>query len=265
MPNFAANLSMMFQEHAFLDRFAVAARAGFRGVEFLFPYEHPVAEVRARLREHNLTQALFNLPPGHWDQGERGIAILPGREAEFRGYVAQAIEYAQAIGCEQLHVMAGIVTPGADRTQCERTYVENLRYAAAQMKPHGIRALLEPINTFDIPGYFLNTTEQARRVMELAGSDNLFLQLDLYHRQMMQGNLAQTIETHLPVVRHMQIAGVPGRHEPDVGEINHPFLFDLIDRLGYRGWIGCEYRPKAATVEGLGWAKAYGVRALIGN
>jgi hydroxypyruvate isomerase len=261
MPNFAANLSMMFQEHAFLDRFGEAARCGFRGVEFLFPYEHAKEDIRARLREHQLTQALFNLPPGNWAKGERGVAILPGRENEFRGYVAQAIDYARALECEQLHVMAGLVPQGADAQTLERTFVENLRYAAAQMKTHGIRALIEPINTIDIPGYFLNTTEQARRIMQQVGSDNLFLQLDLYHRQIMQGNLAATIETHLPVVRHMQIAGVPGRHEPDVGEINHPFLFDLIDRLGYAGWIGCEYRPKAATAAGLGWAHGYGVRA----
>lgn len=260
MPNFAANLSMMFQEHAFLDRFEAAARAGFRGVEFLFPYEYPVAEVRARLREHKLTQALFNLPPGDWSKGERGVAIFSGREAEFRGYLAQAIDYAQAIGCEQLHVMAGMVPAGASQEQCERTFIDNLGYAAAQMKQHGIRTLIEPLNTFDNAGYFLTSIEQARRIMERVGSDNVFLQLDLYHRQMMQGNLAQTIETHLPVSRHIQIAGVPGRHEPDVGEVNYPFLFDLIDRLGYRGWIGCEYRPRAATIAGLSWAQAYGVR-----
>jgi hydroxypyruvate isomerase len=261
MPNFAANLSMMFQEEPFLDRFAAAARRGFRGVEFLFPYEYPVAEVKARLRDNNLTQALFNLPPGDWSIGERGVAIFPGREAEFRGYVAQAIDYARGIGCEQLHVMAGMVPAGAERDQLERTFIENLRYAAAQMKQHGIRTLIEPLNTFDNPGYFLTTIDQARRLMELVGSDNLFLQLDLYHRQMMQGNLAQTIEAHLPASCHMQIAGVPGRHEPDVGEINYPFLFDLIDRLGYQGWIGCEYRPKSGTANGLAWAQAYGIHA----
>jgi hydroxypyruvate isomerase len=263
MPNFAANLSMMFQEHAFLDRFEAAARAGFRGVEFLFPYEYPVAELRVRLGEHKLTQALFNLPPGDWSKGERGVAIFPGREAEFRGYVAQAIDYARELGCKQLHMMAGIVPAGADTASLERTYIENIRYAAAQMKAHGIRTLLEPLNTIDNPGYFLTSIEQTRRIMELVGSDNVYLQLDLYHRQMMQGNLAQTIEKHLPVSSHIQIAGVPGRHEPNVGEINYPFLFDLIDRLGYRGWIGCEYRPKGVTTNGLGWAGAYAIRASV--
>ena len=260
MPRLNANLSMMFNEVGFLERFGAAARAGFRGVEFLFPYEFPAAQIREQLDRHKLEMVLFNMPPGDFAAGDRGLACDPGKIGEFQEGVGKAIAYATALGCRQLHVMAGVVPAGADTAQLERTYVENVRYAAAQMKSHGIRTLLEPLNTYDNGGYFLTSIDQTRRIMERVGSDNVFLQLDLYHRQMMQGNLAQTIETHLPVARHIQIAGVPGRHEPDVGEINYPFLFDLIDRLGYRGWIGCEYRPKGSTTGGLGWGQPYGVR-----
>lgn len=257
MPAFAANLSMMFQELEFLDRFAAAAKAGFRGVEFLFPYQHRAADIVQRLQECKLTQALFNLPPGDWDKGERGLACLPGREADFAAALAQAIDYARALRCENLHVMAGIAPAGTDHGAYERTYVANLRHAARQMAQHGIHALIEPINNRDIPGYFLNTTGQARKIMEQVGSDNLFLQFDIYHRQMMEGNIADAIKNNFPVIRHFQIAGVPGRHEPNVGEINYPYLFELIDSLGYQGWIGCEYRPRGATLSGLDWARSY--------
>jgi 2-dehydrotetronate isomerase len=260
MPQFAANLSMMFQEVPFLERFEAAAAAGFKGVEFLFPYDHPAAAVRDRLRSAGLTQALFNLPPGDWAGGERGLAALPGREADFAAALERALEYAAALECPQIHAMAGMVPAGADRSAYERTYVANLRLAAERAGRAGVRVLIEPLNARDMPGYFLRTVEQARDVIAAVGSDNVFLQFDIYHCQITEGDLAERIRALWSIISHFQIAGVPGRHEPDVGEINHPFLFDLIDGLGYHGWIGCEYRPKAGTVEGLGWAQRYGVR-----
>ena len=259
MPDFAANLSFLFQDIAFLDRFEAARAAGFAAVEYLFPYDVPAAELGGRLRRCGLRQALFNLPPGDWAAGERGIAVLPGREPEFAEGVERAIGYAQALGCRQVHAMAGIPPAGASREAAEGVYASNLRAAATKLKSHGIRLLIEPINSRDMPGYFLDTVEQARRVIDRVGSDNLFLQMDLYHCQIMSGDLAERIKANMPVIRHFQIAGVPGRHEPDVGEINYPYLFDLIDGLGYEGWIGCEYRPRAGTVEGLGWARRYGI------
>jgi len=261
MPKLAANLSMMFQEVPFLDRFQAAAAAGFRGVEFLFPYDHPVAEVRARLRDAGLTQALFNLPPGDWAAGERGLAAQPGREAEFAEALDRAIEYAEALECGQLHAMAGMVPARADVAQYERTYVANLRSAAERTRRAGIRLLIEPLNARDMPGYFLNTVEQARDIIAKVGDDNVFLQFDLYHCQITEGDLSERARALWKIISHFQIAGVPGRHEPDVGEINYPYLFDLIDGLGYQGWIGCEYRPKSGTLEGLGWARRYGIQA----
>jgi len=259
MPKFAANLSMMFTELAFLDRFEAAAKAGFTGVEFLFPYDFPAAEIAERLERFKLTQALFNLPPGDWAKGERGLASLPGREGEFARAVDTALGYAKALKCKQVHVMAGLLPAGASREKHEAVYVANLKHAAAKLKAGGVRALIEPVNYYDIPGFFLNTQAQARAVIDQVGSDNLFLQQDLYHCQIMEGNLAVKIKDYRDIARHYQVAGVPGRHEPDVGEINYPYLFDRIDELDYPGWIGCEYRPKGETRAGLGWAARYGI------
>ena len=255
MPRFAANLSMMYNEHAFLDRFAHAARDGFRGVEFLFPYEHPAAEIKARLEAHGLTQALFNAPPGDWAQGERGMASRPGREDEFRKSIATALEYARVLGNRRLHVMAGLIAPGEDRSRHRDAYLRNLAHAAAEAAPLGITVVIEPINTRDIPGFFLNRQDEAHAVCREVGAANLKVQMDLYHCQIVEGDLAMKIRQYLPGVGHMQIAGVPERHEPDVGEVNYPYLFKLIDELGYDGWIGCEYRPRKGTSEGLGWMR----------
>ncbi|MGH6718305.1 MAG: 2-oxo-tetronate isomerase [Alphaproteobacteria bacterium] len=259
MPKLAANLSMLFGEVEFLDRFEAAARAGFQAVEMLFPYDHPAEELRRRLDRYGLTQALFNAPPGDWAAGERGIATVPGRSAEFEAGFAKALDYARVLGCPRVHVMAGIVMPADDRQRAEDTYVASLRRAADMAAPHGVQCLIEPLNTRDVPGYFLTDADEARRILERVGRDNARLQLDLYHRQIMRGDLAGAIESFLPITGHIQIAGVPGRHEPDVGEINYRFLFDRLDELGYDGWIGCEYRPRATTVAGLGWARPWGI------
>jgi hydroxypyruvate isomerase len=253
MPRFAANLSMMFTDVPFLERFGRAAAAGFEGVEFLFPYEHPAEAIAAELDRHGLTQALFNLPPGDFAKGERGIACLPGREAEFREGVETALRYAAATRCRALHCMAGLLPEGADRTRHEAVYVENLRHAARRCAEAGITLVIEPINTRDIPGYFLNYQHQARRIVERVGEPNLKLQLDLYHCQIMEGDLARHIREFADITAHVQIAGVPERHEPDLGEVNYPYLFAVLDELGYGGWVGCEYRPKGRTEDGLGW------------
>ena len=260
MPNFAANLSMMFTEVPFLDRFKAAAEVGFRAVEFLFPYQHAAIEIATRLQENNLTQVLFNLPPGDWEKGERGQGILPGREQAFADSLDLAIGYAKALRCDQVHCMAGIAPRGVARETLNDIFTANLRHAAARLKKENIRALIEPINYYDIPGYFLNTQAQARAIIDRVGSDNLFLQQDLYHCQIMEGHLAQKIKDYRDIACHYQIAGTPGRHEPDVGEINYPFLFDLIDELGYGGYVGCEYRPKGETRAGLGWAARYAIK-----
>lgn len=257
MPRFAANLSMMYQEHAFLDRFAAAAADGFRAVEFLFPYAHPAAEVAARLRGAGVANVLFNFPPGNWDAGERGMAAIPGREAEFAATVAKALQYAMALDCPRLHVMAGIPAKDADRAACRATYVANLRLAAAAAAKSGREVLIEPINTRDMPGYFLNRQDEAHRIREEVGAPNLKVQLDLYHCQIMEGDLAAKIRRDIAHVGHVQVAGVPERHEPDRGEVNFPFLFDLLDEVGYRGWIGCEYRPRAGSSAGLGWVRRW--------
>ncbi|MEO6022878.1 MAG: 2-oxo-tetronate isomerase [Burkholderiales bacterium] len=259
MLKFAANLSMMFNEVPFLERFGAAAQAGFRAVEFLFPYEFTADDIAERLQKHGLTQALFNVPPGDWAKGERGLTLLPGRESEFATGVEQAIEYAKVLKCDQIHIMAGIAPAGVQRNVMMEVYVTNLSFAAHRLAAENIRALIEPINYYDVPGYFLNTQAEARAVIDKVGSDNLFLQQDLYHCQIMEGNLAKLITEYRDIARHYQIAGVPGRHEPDLGEINHPYLFDLIDQLGYTGYIGCEYRPRGDTREGLGWAAKYGI------
>lgn len=260
MPRFAANLSMMYTEHAFLDRFAAAARDGFAAVEYLFPYAFEMQALRRQLDEHGLKQVLFNAPPGDFDAGERGLACLPGREAEFRrGFLEQALPYAQALGCPRLHVMAGLAPEGADRQRLHDTYLGNLAWAAEQAAPHGIDVLIEPINTRDIPRFFLNRQDEAHAVLQAVGAPNLKVQMDLYHCQIVEGDVAMKLRQYLPTGRvgHLQIAGVPERHEPDVGELHHPYLFALIDELGWPGHVGCEYRPKAGTSAGLGWFQPY--------
>jgi len=256
MPRFAANLSMMYAEHAFLDRFAAAAADGFAAVEYLFPYAFDAVELAQRLADHGLQQVLFNAPPGDWDAGERGIACLPGREAEFRrGFVEQALPYALALRCPRVHVMAGRAPAGASGEVLRAVYVANLEWAAQQAAPHGVDVLIEPINTRDIPGFFLNRQDQAHEIVQEVGAPNLKVQMDLYHCQIVEGDLAMKIRQYLPTGRvgHIQIAGVPERHEPDVGELHYPYLLALIDELGYAGHIGCEYRPRAGTSAGLGW------------
>ncbi|CAM5355789.1 hydroxypyruvate isomerase [Aquamicrobium terrae] len=261
MPKFSANLSMLFAEHDFLDRFDAAARAGFKGVEYLGPYDHPAETVAARLKKNGLAQVLFNLPSGDWAGGERGLAILPGRVEEFRAGVDKAIGYAKALGCGQVNCLAGIAPEGADRGTLEDTFVENLKFAAERLGNAGIKLLIEPINTRDIPGFFLTGTRQALAIMEQVGSKNLHLQYDIYHMQVMEGDLARTIEANLPRIAHIQLADNPGRHEPGTGEINYPFLYEFIDRIGYSGWVGAEYKPKAGTEPGLGWFRQFAGRA----
>ncbi|CAH1045139.1 hydroxypyruvate isomerase [Halomonas sp. TD01] len=253
MAKFAANLSMLFTEVDFLDRFEAAAKAGFKGVEYLFPYDYAAADIKQRLDANGLTQVLHNLPAGDWGAGERGIACHPDRVEEFRAGVDKAIDYATALECKQVNCLAGIKPEGVSDAEAHRTLVENLRYAAEKLKAAGILLLAEPINTRDIPGFFLNRTEQALALFDEVGSDNLKLQYDIYHMQIMEGDLAPTIEKHFARVAHVQLADNPGRHEPGTGEINYPFLFSHLQQLGYDGWIGCEYKPKTTTVEGLGW------------
>jgi hydroxypyruvate isomerase len=253
MPRFAANLSMLFTEQPFLDRFALAARAGFQAVEFLFPYGFAVEEIRDRLQANQLQLVLHNLPAGDWDAGERGIACLPDRVGEFRAGVARAVEYATALGVPQLNCLAGKAPAGVDDAVLRRTLVDNLRYAAAELKDAGLRLLVEPINTFDIPGFYLNGTAQAIALLDEVGADNAFVQYDLYHAQRMEGELAGTLQRHLARIGHVQLADNPGRHEPGTGEINYPFVFAQLDRLGYAGWVGCEYKPATTTEAGLGW------------
>ena len=263
MPRFAANLSMLYNEHAFLDRFAAAAADSFSAVEFLFPYAFSAPDLAARLADHGLAQVLFNGPPGDWERGERGTACLPGREGEFKRGIEQALPYAAALHCPRVHVMAGLAPAGVEHAALQATYLANLAWAAAQAAPHGIDVLIEPINPRDIPGFFLNRQDQAHAVVAAVGAPNLKVQMDLYHCQIVEGDLAKKLERYLPTgaVGHLQMAGVPERHEPDVGEINHPYLFDLIDRLGYTGWIGAEYRPRittpGGTSAGLAWFNPY--------
>ncbi len=261
MPKFAANLSFQFQDIDFFERFAAAAECGFQAVEYLFPYDYSADELKGALSANGLAQLLFNLPPGDWDAGERGLAALPGREADFRDAVALAGDYAEALGCKQVHAMAGIVPEGDDPAPYEETYIANLRYAADYFAARGIRSLIEPLNIFDMPNYLLNGSKQARRIIEAVGSDNLYLQYDVYHLQIMEGNLAHSFERDLDIISHVQIAGVPGRSEPSDGEISYPYLFALFDWLGYDGWVGCEYRPEGETRAGLGWASEYGIDA----
>ena len=257
MPKFNANLTMLFNEVDFLDRFEAAAKAGFKGVEYLFPYAYPQEQLVERLQKHGLTQVLHNLPAGDWAAGERGIASIPGREGEFQDGVGKAIEYATALGCKQVNCLAGIPPAAASADTVRETFVANLRFAAEQFAGAGIRLLIEACNARDMPGFYLNRSQQALDLIREVGSPNLLLQYDIYHMQIMEGDLAPTIERHLGSIGHMQLADTPGRHEPGTGEINYPFLFGVIDRLGYAGWIGCEYKPRGNTVEGLGWVKPY--------
>lgn len=257
MPKFNANLTMLFNEVPFLDRFQAAAGAGFKGVEFLFPYAFDKDAIAERLDQHGLVQVLHNLPAGDWDAGERGIACHPDRVGEFRDGVGRAIEYATALGCKQLNCLAGIAPAGVDAEKVHATFVANLRFAAARLEEAGIRLLVEPINTFDIPGFHLNRTAQAIALIEEVGSPNLWLQHDVYHMQRMEGELANTIARHLPRIAHMQIADTPGRHEPGTGEINYPFVLRHLDAIGYQGWVGCEYHPLGDTQAGLVWLKNF--------
>ena len=256
MPKFAANLSMMFNEHDFPNRFAAAAKAGFDAVEFLFPYDYSPAEVAQWHKENNLKNVLFNLPPGDWAAGERGIAALPGREAEFRAGVAKAIDYALALGTPQLHMMAGLVPAGSDIAIHRKTYLENMKFAAQALAKHNLNLLLEPINTRDMPGYFLNTQVQAHELRVESGEPNVKVQMDFYHAQIMEGDLAETFKKYFKDIGHTQIASVPKRNEPDDGEVNYPYLYQLLDEMGYEGYVGCEYRPKGKTEDGLDWFKA---------
>lgn len=259
MPKFAANLSTMFNEVPFPQRFAAAARAGFRAVEFLFPYEHGAAEVAGWLRENRLENVLFNLPPGDWASGERGLAALPGREADFRASVDRALDYALALGTRRLHAMAGVLVVEAQRdyrAACRETYFDNLRYAARELAKHDRTLLIEPINGRDMPGYFLNSQADAHAVRDLVGEPNLKVQMDFYHAQIVEGDLATTFRKHFAGIGHVQVASVPSRHEPDDGEVNYRYLFRLLDELGYDGWVGCEYRPRGRTEDGLGWLQA---------
>lgn len=257
MPRFAANLTMLFNEIDFLARFAAAAQAGFRGVEYLFPYAFPAAQLAEQLDRHRLEQVLHNLPAGDWAAGERGIACHPDRVGEFQDGVGRAIEYARALGCTRLNCLAGIAPAGADPQRVHDTLVANLRFAAAQLKSAGIRLLIEPINTHDIPGFYVSRSAQALAIIDEVGADNLYLQYDLYHAQRMEGELAATLERELARIAHIQIADNPGRHEPGSGEINYPFLFAHLERIGYGGWIGCEYKPVGDTRAGLEWARPY--------
>lgn len=261
MPRFAANLSMLFTELPFLDRFEAAARCGFRGVECLFPYEHSATEIARRLHENGLELVLFNLPPGNWAAGERGLAALPGREREFEAALVRALDYAATLGCRRLHAMAGVVPRGESTVSCEAVYLANLERAAERAAAVGVEILIEPLNERDVPGYLLHRQAQARGYREMLGRENLKVQMDLYHCQIVEGDLTTRLRAQLPHIGHVQIAGVPERHEPDTGEVAYPYLFDLLDALDYRGWVGCEYRPRADTWSGLRWAKVWGIAA----
>ena len=256
MLRFAANLSFLYGEYAFPDRFAAAAQDGFTAVEYLFPYDYPAEQVASWLQTHGLTQVLFNAPPGNWAAGDRGFASIPGREAEFRAAIQTALDYAQALGCPRVHVMAGLQPSGVDRAAMRRVFIANLAWAAQQAAPAGVELLIEPINTRDMPGYFLNRQDEAHAIVEEIGSPALKVQMDLYHCQIVEGDVSMKLREYLGKnVGHLQVASVPGRNEPDHGELNYDYLFGLIEELGYNGWIGCEYRPKAGTSEGLGWLK----------
>lgn len=256
MPKFSANLTFLFNELPFMDRFKAAANAGFKAVEYMAPYPYAATELAAALKENDLVQALFNLPAGDWDSGERGMACIPRREAEFKAGVARAIEYAHALGCKKINCLAGIRPPDVSVSEATNTMIGNLKYAAAALKAEGIMLVTEPINSFDIPGYFVNRTHEALALIDSVGSDNLLVQYDVYHAQRMEGELGATLAAHVARIGHIQIADNPGRFEPGSGEINYAWVLKHIDAIGYDGWVGCEYKPKTTTVAGLGWMKA---------
>jgi hydroxypyruvate isomerase len=258
MPRLAAKLSMMFNEVPFLDRFALAAKSGFKAVEFLFPYDFPAAELKQRLQDNGLAQALFNMPPGDWNAGERGLASLPGRQKEFRDGVAKALDYAGTLGCPLVHAMAGI-PKDVHPVTAAGLYAENLAWAAERAHAQGVKVVIEPINHRDMPGFHLNTMAQGAAVVDAIGRDRLGLQFDVYHCQVTEGDITKRMETFMPVIAHMQIADVPARNEPGTGEIGWAFVLRRMDELGYQGWVGCEYRPKGDTVAGLAWRETYGV------
>lgn len=255
MPRFAANLSMMFTEVPFLDRFEAAAKAGFEAVEFLFPYDHPAEQLQALLEANGLTQALFNLHPGDWDAGEKGLAALPGREAEFLASVEQALEYAGVLGCPKLHLMAGLADPGSAEHRAR--YVEHVRHAAARAADEGVLITLEPLNPYNVPGYFLPSVAHVLDVLDEIDRPNVKLQYDLYHAQLTDGDITHLTERIAERIGHVQLASVPDRNEPDRGELYYPFVLAVLDRVGYDGWVGCEYNPAGDTLAGLGWLDAY--------
>jgi hydroxypyruvate isomerase len=257
MPKFAANLSFLFADQPFPERFKKAAETGFKGVEYLFPYDYPAREVAEWLRENDLEQVLFNLAPGDWAAGERGLACLPQRQGEFAESVEQALNYAMVLDCKRLHCMAGLRPAGHEEAELEATYIANLRYAADRLATIGATVMLEPINSrIDMPGYWLDDMNKVFRLQTAVDRNNVKVQYDIYHAQIMAGDLARTLAANIQRIGHIQIADNPGRHEPGTGEINYPFLFDLLDRVGYDGWVGCEYRPLTTTEAGLGWLTA---------
>lgn len=257
MIKLAANLSMLFPDVPFLDRFARAAASGFKGVEYIGPYDHSEEEVARALKDGGLEQVLFNMPPGNWAAGERGFAAIPGREMQQADALHLALDYARALGCSRLHAMAGIIPSGVDLEDARRTYVDNLQRACDEAAPYDIQILIEPINNRDMPGYFLNYQAQALAVIEAVGRPNIALQMDFYHAQVMEGDLIRKYQANRAHIGHLQIAGMPNRQEPDEGEIAYDWLLGVIEASGYQGWIGCEYRPKGKTEDGLGWAEAW--------
>ena len=261
MPKLAANLSWLYQDIPLMQRFGAAAGHGFKAVEILFPYEAPAPEIAAELKKHKLTQALFNLPPGDWAKGERGIAALPGREAEFSTALDKALDYAKHLECRTLHIMSGLIPTGGDAAAMHRTFIGNLKRACDRTAKSGLTLVMEPINRRDIPGYFTNTTDQVKAIIDEVGAPHLKLQLDLYHMQVTEGDLVRRTEKLFPITAHVQIAGNPERNEPDVGEANHMHLLDVLDRFGFAGYVGLEYKPKTTTAAGLGWAAKYGIKA----
>ena len=259
MPRFAANLSMMFPELDEGQRFQAAREAGFEAVEFLRPYSHPVEEVGGWLKDAGLELILINSPSGNPEKGERGLGCLPGRQADFRESFELTMDYATKLGAGMVHLMAGVVPEGATPEECESVFVENLKQSSEVAGRHGLRLLLEPLNTRDVPGYLHTRSAETRRIIERAACDNVFMQYDLYHLQIMQGDLVEGLHRDFDIVGHIQFSSVPGRHEPQYGEVNLPFVFDAIDAMGYTGWIGCEYRPRGDTPAGLSWAEEYGI------
>ncbi|MEG3136058.1 HPr family phosphocarrier protein [Rouxiella sp. T17] len=257
MPKFAANLSTMFTEYPFLERFAAAAKAGFKGVEFLFPYDYPIADLKQALTDNQLEMVLFNTSPGDTAAGEWGVSAIPGREQEARKHIDLALEYAVALGCKQIHIMAAVVPEGANRQDYYATFIDNLRYAADRFAPHGITVLLEALNPKTKPNYLYSSQYETLELVKKVGKENIFTQLDLFHAQLVDGNLSHLITEYSGQYKHIQIASAPDRHEPDEGEINYPWIFDLLDKRGYSGWIGCEYLPRTTTLDGLGWFQQY--------